>query len=347
VAVLVVLVTGVLPNGGESIHAPSVHRSTRYLTAHPLRVRVTPTDPDEFNVAFTRDIGLPPSNAGWRELIDKGGVDVGQGSSDITLANRSDKPLTVRDIHVEVAEVQPAPRRAIAYKFTQGQGVVGQFAALITSATPRATAKLYKVTTKADDALEASKDYFAKNYITLQPGEIYEATLAVELRRPVMVRYRLVFSGSTPTRSFVVRNRGLLRISGLEDQDQYAHHYVKNYLRFAVMTGTCPGIKVTTWYADPRGELACPPIPHCPPATVQGVRIIGLQRTLGCATGLRLAATVANRDGYFKNAYYYCRAGQGGTKSIRIRGDVYTPGFCYRVSDEREASFLVHRVRQE
>jgi hypothetical protein len=83
----------------------------------------------------------------------------------------------------------------------------------------------------------------------------------------------------------------------------------------------------------------------CPPATRDSVRVIRLQRGLGCKTGLRLAVAAVNDGGYYKDSRRYCRWGQGGTRPIRVNGHVYYSGFCYRVSDMREAGFLARRIR--
>lgn len=83
----------------------------------------------------------------------------------------------------------------------------------------------------------------------------------------------------------------------------------------------------------------------CPAATKNGVRVIRLQRALGCATGLTLAARAVRGDGYYQDARYYCRWGQGGTRAVRVNGRSYIPGFCYRKRDEREVGFLARRLR--
>jgi hypothetical protein len=43
----------------------------------------------------------------------------------------------------------------------------------------------------------------------------------------------------------------------------------------------------------------------CKPATKDRVRVIRLQRTFGCKTGVRLAAAVVNGDGYYEDLRYY------------------------------------------
>jgi hypothetical protein len=83
----------------------------------------------------------------------------------------------------------------------------------------------------------------------------------------------------------------------------------------------------------------------CPAATKHGVRVIRLQRTLGCTTALTLAIRAVNDHGYYQDSRYYCRWGQGGTRPIRVNGRSYFAGFCYRKRDEKEASFLARRLR--
>jgi hypothetical protein len=75
------------------------------------------------------------------------------------------------------------------------------------------------------------------------------------------------------------------------------------------------------------------------------VRVIRLQRTFGCKTGVRLAAAVVNGDGYYEDLRYYCRWGQGGTRPIRVNCRTYVGGFCYWRGDKREASFLARRIK--
>lgn len=76
------------------------------------------------------------------------------------------------------------------------------------------------------------------------------------------------------------------------------------------------------------------------------MRVIRLQRTLGCTTGLRLAARTVSAGGYLKAGGYYCPWGQGGTRPIRVSSHIYYGGFCYRSSDDREAQFLARRTRR-
>jgi hypothetical protein len=84
--------------------------------------------------------------------------------------------------------------------------------------------------------------------------------------------------------------------------------------------------------------------PTCAPGRRDGVRVVKLERLFGCKTGLRLAVATVNGDGYYSEGDLYCRWGQGGTRTIRVGGVEYIPGFCTHSGDEREATFLARRT---
>jgi len=320
----------------------------------PLRVAVTRTDPQDFKLAFRRDIGLPSETTGWKELVKRGGLDVGSALLRLTLANRSRAPLAIRDIRLEITRVDPAPRGSLAFVHTQGSGSVAQYAARIEDPTPNSTVRLYRTMDPPDEP------YFDEKYISLEPGEIYEAKVTLSIAPSTRaVRYRIVISGSTPTREFVVKNVFTGRLSGLDDNvdgaPRYLHHYVSGYLGYLFSTGMCPDILVKRWFAAPGPlDSTCPssakpnnvtsPDPSCAHATVDGVRVIRLARTFGCELGGRLAASVVNAEGYRQDSQYYCRWGQGGTSAIQINGHAYIAGFCYRKRDRREVGFLARPI---
>jgi len=253
--------------GGGAVVQGTVNCAS--ITKEPsgqLRATIVLSDPGVFYLAFAKDIGLPAENTGWQELHDQGGVDVHTALFKVTLANRSEKPVTVRDIHTELVRSDPPPTEALAYVFTQGDGPVSQFAARITSAAATTRAELFKL----DDGTPGwAKDppdppFFRENFISLRPGEIYEATIAVQtnLSEPRMVSFRFVISGSTPERGFTITDHGTYRLSGLVDDDRlesprYSHYYVDGYLAHAA-ANTCPSVKVAQWFAEPREPILAP-----------------------------------------------------------------------------------------
>jgi hypothetical protein len=237
-----------------------------------LRATIVPTDPGVFNVAFANDIGLPKANTGWQELHDQGGVDVYQALFNVTLANRSDKPVTVRDIHIEVVGAAAAPNGSRAFVFTQGDGPVSQFASRITTTADSTRSPLYKSEAGGPPGWEKEPPdppFFKRNYIALRPGEIYEATVSVtaDLSEARMVRFRFVISGSTPERNFTLRDSAVSRVSSLVDRDsstnpQYQHYYVDGFLAHAAANNyLCPGMRASGWYGASAADFklgGCP-----------------------------------------------------------------------------------------
>jgi hypothetical protein len=233
------------------------------VAKHPsgqLRVAILPAAPDVFHVAFAKDIGTPAENMGWQELHDRGGVDVNVALSRVTLANRSEKPVTVRDIHIEVSKSGPAPRDSLAYVFAQGDGPLSQFAALITTTAPGARSDLYKVVDDQPGWLRnpADRPFFERNYLSLRPGEIYESTVTVQasVTTPRLVSFRFVISGSTPERDFTIRHSAASRLSIVPDTADsrgYSHYYVRGFLAFLRSAG-CRSSEVKKWYAEPAGS---------------------------------------------------------------------------------------------
>lgn len=237
------------PQGGES-----------------LRLTVVPRGPRIFHVAFGRDIGLPAENATYEDLLAAGGVDVGTSLVRITLANRSDKPLSVTDVHLETIGTEEPPRAAIAFVWTQGDGPVAPFAALLHSASG-SVADLYE---EVNDTPGYAKEppiqsFFSDNYISLKAGEIYEAEVAVETdAAPAkMVKYRVVVSGSTAATPFTIASSTIGRVSNLSnespDDRPYEREYVDGFLSFAKVALGCTDIAVRRWYAVPPAGLGdCP-----------------------------------------------------------------------------------------
>lgn len=254
--------------GGGAVVQGTVNCAS--ITKEPfgqLRATIVLADPGVFHLAFSKDVGLPPENTGWQELHDEGGVDVHTALFKATLANRSEKPVTVRDIHTELVRSDPPPTGSLAYIYAQGDGPVSQFAARITSAAPKSRAELFKLGDGPPGWANDPPDppFFREHFISLRPGEIYEATITVqtELSEPRMVSFHFVISGSTPERGFTITDHGSYRLSGLVDDrlesPRYDHYYVDGYLAHAA-SSTCPSLEVKQWFAEPREPI----LTHCP-----------------------------------------------------------------------------------
>jgi hypothetical protein len=156
--------------GGGAVVQGTVNCAS--ITKEPsgqLRATIVLSDPGAFDLAFAKDIGLPAENTGWQELHDQGGVDVHTALFKVTLANRSEKPVTVRDIHTELVRSDPPPTGSLAYIFTQGDGPVSQFAARITSAAPETRAELFKLGDGPPGRANDPPDppFFRENFISL------------------------------------------------------------------------------------------------------------------------------------------------------------------------------------
>jgi hypothetical protein len=78
----------------------------------------------------------------------------------------------------------------------------------------------------------------------------------------------------------------------------------------------------------------------CPTRTVDGVRIVELENSLGCDQGGELASATVLDGGWYDDAVYYCRWGQGGTRPIKREGKTFYAGFCLDKATEVEAGFL-------
>jgi hypothetical protein len=189
-------------------------------TARPLRatiVPIAPVEPEPFELAFFHDIGLPRESERWQDLVKRGGVVVGDALFRVTLANRSKTPLTIREIYGEVVRSEPAPRASSAFFPSQGGGRLSEFGTAIRRTVPGSRFELHKVV----DDVDSASPYFERNYISLKPGEVYEAKISVrpEFSTPTMVTYRFIISGSTAERSFVVKDGATARVSGLVISD--------------------------------------------------------------------------------------------------------------------------------
>jgi hypothetical protein len=246
-------------NCGASRPAPSGAKS--------LRLTVAPQDPGVYHVAFDHDIGLPSERTRYLDLLAKGGSDVAHSVQHLTLANRSDKPLTITDVEVEVVGVKPPLRAALAYVFTQGDTGYSQFAAQLDQATVGAKADLYDVLGNVPgyNADPPGKPVFSQRYVSLKPGEIYEAevTVSVPNTSTNLLEYRFVVSGSTADKPYTVASATVSRVSGAPpngypEATDYSHSYVYGYLTF--MKGSnalgCGTVQGRAWYAVPAAGLS-------------------------------------------------------------------------------------------
>jgi hypothetical protein len=233
---------------GLLLEAPS---TARPVTGAPLRVTASAQDPGFFRVAFFEDPGVPAEDAGWRDLIARGGVDIGTSVVRLTLANRSRRPLTISDIHLQVVGSSASPAGASAAVFTQGDNGLKEFDALLEDASEGSVAKLYRGSLPTADVDPPPTPFFASNYISLKPGEIYEALVTVVTHVPQLIRYRFAIAGSTPDGPFETAVRPL-RITG--GHDRFEHTYLWGFAAFA-RANQCSTEPVRNWSEVSQDEL--------------------------------------------------------------------------------------------
>lgn len=236
------------------------------LASAPLRIAIASIEPALTSLAFPVDIGLPGDGIGWSQLRHSGGVDVYSSQLRVTLANRSRSPLTITDVHLELIASSAPPRGAYFYTFTQGDENLEPFVAELSSTKPGAVSKLYRIEQGGPWSGEGTPkaSFFDRHFISLAPGEIYEAKLSVTTQIPRLLEYRLTVAGSTAAGEFLVHERHVLRLSGLVDLNSaaYGARYVEGYLAYmhnlANMTTArvCADIPVRRWFAEPRTGLA-------------------------------------------------------------------------------------------
>jgi hypothetical protein len=237
--------------------------------AQALRVDVERQEPGFFDVAFARDPGLPAEQDGYDALLDAGGIDLGNSIQRVTLANRSDKPVLITGIHVQIVATHPAPSAALAYEFHQGGGFSGyvHFAAQLDQEAPRSSVDVYRMARGAPGYARQPPEppAFQDKFLTLPPNEIEKLTVQVAMPPPPwpprLIEYRYLIDGETAQRQFTIatpkhgRVTALPRLaSGGELNDMYAHTYIRDYLSFIQTSSPdCEYLKVRTWYAQPKG----------------------------------------------------------------------------------------------
>ena len=188
----------------------------------PLRVDVQPKPKEFFDIAFDHNIGMPAPNEGWTSLHERGGIDDVASLFELTLANRSPTPLTVTNVEAVVLKSWPAPSAWDGTQASQGGDGLAQFSAWLMSATPRTGVPVSL--SGSGGAKLNGPPYFETHYISLQPGEIYQAAITiistVEDRE---LEYGFVVDGNTAASSFRVTTTPKLLITR---RRFYAHSYV-------------------------------------------------------------------------------------------------------------------------
>jgi hypothetical protein len=241
-------------------------RSAAPSGARSLQLTVAPKDPGVYHVAFDHDVGLPSESTRYLDLLAQGGSDVKHSIQHLTLANRSDRPLTITDVKVEVVGVKPLPRAAVASMFTQGDTGYSQFATRLDQATVGAKADLYKVVQNVPgyEADPPASPAFTQGYVSLKPDEIYEAEVTVSLpdASANLVEYRFVVSGATADKPYTIASTTVSRVAGAPpngypDPADYAHAYVYGYLPYMKHTNApgCEAVPDRLWYAIPPAGL--------------------------------------------------------------------------------------------
>jgi hypothetical protein len=217
---------------GDAIAAPSrksgtnqVSRFSTLAISYPLlpsvagdralRIAFEPTEPTFYSVAFRSNIGKPAEGVGWRQLHEKGGVDVSLSTFALTLTNRSQLPLTVTSIVVELISASSPPTGWIGGLSPQGAGNLEQYRVFLESAAPGSQA-VFHWTGSSHGSYSVGGPFFATHQITLKPGEIYDADVNVQADVERELRYRFIVSGNTASESFTIpiSPKGGYRISG-------------------------------------------------------------------------------------------------------------------------------------
>jgi hypothetical protein len=210
-------------------------------------VRTSVVEPAAWQVAFPTDIGLPSAGTQWAQLHARGGIDLRQTDARLTLSNPSRSSMTITDIRPQIVDATKAPAASIAFASLQGETELRRFVTELDSQAIGSTAPLLAVPAHRAGFPAGAPPWFERHYITLAPGEIYEAKVSVITGLPVAAHFRFVISGNSPKGAFTVRTHSPLVVSGLGwDQDfkaHYAHRYVFDYCqdnRWTDATHTTP-----------------------------------------------------------------------------------------------------------
>lgn len=141
-------------------------------------VRATPIANAAFQLAFAGDIGLPQPGDGWEQLHARGGIDMGQADSQLTLSSPSKSRLTITDIRPQLVRVTSMPHGSVALVALQGEAELRYFSAHLASPLAGSTVPLHAGSPTNDVAPPSTVPWFDRHYIRLAPGEIYEAKVS-------------------------------------------------------------------------------------------------------------------------------------------------------------------------
>jgi hypothetical protein len=165
-----------------------------------------------FDVAFDHDIGVPKVSEQWAALHARGGVDVNSTDFELTLANRSQLPLTVTNIEAEVLGSRPSPNAWEGYVFTQGGEPIKKLTAILEDDSRGSTTPL-----RSSEGSNPSSNgaYFEFHIISLQPGEIYQAAITIFVGENITreLQYRFDIAGNTASNGFSIHTPGSFRIA--------------------------------------------------------------------------------------------------------------------------------------
>jgi hypothetical protein len=218
--------------GGSSSDASSSNRSHTTNApsgaANPLRVVFRPVALKDYAVVFARDIGLPRASEQWESLHAQGGIDIGASAFRLTLANRSEAPLTVTNIEAVVRGSRSlVPTGALASVYTQGGASIEEFGAALKSEAIGATAPFHRV--ENDQTVydpSGSALFFQDHDIALAPNEVYEAKVEIVAYVANLLEYDFVVTGNTASGSLSYRSPFFtIAGNGPTGARKYRHEY--------------------------------------------------------------------------------------------------------------------------
>jgi hypothetical protein len=216
--------------GGGASGAQSAVRTPHksQTQTRPLRAAFVQVSPAIYEVAFNRPVSLPKSTEEWESLHTRGGVDVGESSFRLTLANQSNSPLTITNVHAVVYGSQSPPTTTLASVYTQGAALLEEFGVELTSATVGATAQFHKQEPGELQTMSPSIAplFFQRHDITLAPGEIYEAKVQIIARVNDELEYGFVVMGNTANGGFSYQLTPHFKIASYGQQlAKFQHSY--------------------------------------------------------------------------------------------------------------------------
>ena len=206
-------VTSTTRNGGDSGHSKIGAEFTQVPTGL-------------FDIAFSTNIGIPsairqPAEQ-WEQLHRRGGIDARRSQFHVTLTNPSDAPITVTNIEAEITKVAPPLTAWVGSVFSQGVELLGHFSVLLELQSVGDHVPLRVPEGGMSFAQSSNPSFFASHDISLHPGELYHAIVAVTTSSAYLYTYRFLISAETASRKFVVRTREF-RITGESGSRPPAH----------------------------------------------------------------------------------------------------------------------------